>query len=98
MKEGGSMSAVESALVKAYLTNVQLALHQFDVSYAEVLLEHALDLMTQSYPPLPASPALQFSVGTSLDAGTVRRGKPNEDAVFAATGCNVQTQETYAIA
>lgn len=32
------MSAVESALVKAYLTNVQLALHQFDVSYAEVLL------------------------------------------------------------
>jgi serine/threonine protein phosphatase PrpC len=98
MKEGDSMSAVESALVKAYLTNVQLALHQFDIPYAEVLLEHALDLMNQSLPPLPASPALQFSLGTSLDAGTVRRGKPNEDAVFAATGCHAQTHETYAVA
>jgi serine/threonine protein phosphatase PrpC len=92
------MSAIESALVQAYLTNVQLALHQFDIPYAEVLLERALHLMAQSLPPLPASPALQFSLGTSLDAGIVRRGKPNEDAVFAATGCNVQTQETYAIA
>src|SRR5260370_18109707 len=98
MKGGDCMSAVESSLVKAYLTNVQLALHQFDIPYAEVLLEHALDLMDQSLPPLPASPALQFSVGTSLDAGIVRRGRPNEDAVFAATGCNAQTQETYAVA
>jgi len=97
MKEGDCMSPVDSALVRAYLTNIQLALHHLDVTHAEVLLEHAMELMAQPLPPLPFQPPLQLSLGIGLDAGTVRQGRPNEDYVFAATGWNAQTQETYGV-
>jgi len=40
---------------------------------------------------------MQMSVGVGLDTGVQRRGKPNEDFVFATTGVNVQTQETYGL-
>jgi serine/threonine protein phosphatase PrpC len=40
---------------------------------------------------------MHISVGVGLDTGVQRQGKPNEDFAFAATGLNMQTQETYGL-
>jgi serine/threonine protein phosphatase PrpC len=40
---------------------------------------------------------MHISVGVGLDIGVCRRGKPNEDFAFAATGQNTQTQESYGL-
>ena len=59
------MSLVDIALVEAYLSNMQLALQNLNVPYAESLLEHALELLVQpcTIPPLP----MQIEVGIGLD-------------------------------
>ncbi len=89
------MSTADLALVQAYLSNMQLALHNLDVPCAESHLGHALELLAQPdvAQPLP----MQIHVGVGLDAGIKRKGRPNEDFVFATTGCIEQTQETYGL-
>jgi serine/threonine protein phosphatase PrpC len=70
--------------------------------HAELLLAHALQLLTPAlnsqhlalqYTILP----IQFSAGVGLDPGKKRRGKPNEDFVFAAQGTIAGTQEPFGL-
>lgn len=89
------MSSVDIALVEAYLSNMQHALQNLDVSCAEALLEHALELLVQPC-ALPSLP-MQIEVGISLDTGIQRKGKPNEDFVFATVGCTTHWEETYGL-
>ncbi len=93
---------VDLALVGAYLHNLQLALVNDQPQHAELLLAHALELMapalTSQYPALlPADIPIRLSAGVGLDPGKKRRGKPNEDFVFAAQGTIAATQEPFGL-
>ncbi len=93
---------VDLAIVEAYLHNLQLALLNDQPRHAELLLAHALQLMapafTSRYPALlPTDVAIQFSAGVGLDTGNKRRGKPNEDFVFAAEGAVAALQEPFGL-
>ncbi len=93
---------VDLALVGAYLHNVQLALVNDQPQHAELLLAHALQLMapalTGQHPAfLPTDLPIQLSVGVGLDPGKKRRGKPNEDFVFATQGTVAPTQEPFGL-
>lgn len=89
------MSA-DMALVQAYLTNMQMALQNLDVLHAETLLDSVQKILDLPYASPPYSP-MQISVGVGLDVGVYRKGRPNEDFAFAATGLNIQTQESYGL-
>jgi serine/threonine protein phosphatase PrpC len=91
------MSTIDVALVQAYLSNMQLALQNLDVPCAELHLDHALELLAQPDAPQSLCLPMQIDVGVSLDAGIRRKSRPNEDAVFAATGRIAQTEETYGL-
>lgn len=91
------MSTVHLPLVRAYLSNAQLALHNFDTLSAASFVEHTLALLAPTRAPLPGLPTTQIAVGVGLDTGIKRQGKPNEDTVFATTGCIAKTQETYGL-
>ena len=93
---------VDLALVGAYLHNLQLALVNDQPQHAELLLAHALQLMapplTCQHPAfLPTDLPIQLSAGVGLDPGKKRRGKPNEDFVFAAQGTVARTQEPFGL-
>jgi serine/threonine protein phosphatase PrpC len=93
---------VDLALVGAYLHNLQLALVNDQPQHAELLLAHALHLMapalTGQHPALlPTDLTIQLSSGVGLDPGKKRRGKPNEDFVFAAQGTVAPTQEPFGL-
>src|SRR5438046_1159200 len=93
---------VDLALVGAYLHNVQLALVNDQPQHAELLLAHALHLMapvlTGQHPALlPTDLSIRLSAGVGLDPGKKRRGKPNEDCVFAAQGSVAPTQEHFGL-
>jgi serine/threonine protein phosphatase PrpC len=93
---------VDLALVGAYLHNLQLALVNDQPQHAELLLAHAMELMapalTGQHPAcLPANLPIQFSAGVGLDLGKKRRGKPNEDFVFATLGTITPTQEPFGL-
>jgi serine/threonine protein phosphatase PrpC len=93
---------VDLALVGAYLHNVQLALVNDQPQHAELLLAHAIELMTPAltgqHPTfLPSDLPIQFSAGVGLDPGKKRRGKPNEDFVFAAQGTIAATHEPFGL-
>ena len=93
---------VDLALVGAYLHNLQLALVNDQPQHAELLLAHALQLMapalTGQHPAfLPADLPIQLSAGVGLDPGKKRRGKPNEDFVFASEGTVAATQEHFGL-
>lgn len=87
----------DMALVEAYLANMQMALQNLDVQHAETLLESVQKLLMSSHATLVSSPPMHISVGVGLDTGVHRKGKPNEDFAFAATGLNTQMQETYGL-
>ena len=93
---------VDLALVGAYLHNLQLALVNDQPQHAELLLAHALHLMapalTDQHPAvLPTDLPIQLSAGVGLDPGKKRRGKPNEDFVFAAQGTVAPTREPFGL-
>jgi len=93
---------IDLALIGAYLHNVQLALVNDQSQHAELLLAHAIELMapalTGQYPAFrPSDLPIQFSAGVGLDPGKKRRGKPNEDFVFAAQGTIAATQESFGL-
>jgi len=93
---------VDLALVGAYLHNLQLALVNDQPQHAELLLAHALHLMapalTGQHPALlPTDLPVQLFAGVGLDPGKKRRGKPNEDCVFAAQGTVASMQETFGL-
>jgi serine/threonine protein phosphatase PrpC len=93
---------VDLALVGAYLHNLQLALVNDQPQHAELLLAHALELMatalTGQHPAfLPSDLPIQLSAGIGLDPGKKRRGKPNEDFVFASEGTVAATQEHFGL-
>jgi serine/threonine protein phosphatase PrpC len=89
--------STDMALVQAYLTNMQMALQNLDVLHAETLLDSVQKILELPYDsPLCNSP-MHISVGVGLDAGVYRKGKPNEDFAFAATGLNMQMQERYGL-
>jgi PPM family protein phosphatase len=93
---------VDLALVGAYLHNLQLALVNDQAQHAELLLAHALRLMSPAlsgrHPALlPTDLPIQLSAGVGLDAGKKRRGKPNEDCVFAAQGTVAPTREPFGL-
>ncbi len=93
---------VDLTLVAAYLHNLQLALVNDQLQHAELLLAHALKLMapalTSHYPALlPADLPILLSAGVGLDPGKKRRGKPNEDFVFAAHGTVAPTHEPFGL-
>jgi len=93
---------VDLALVGAYLHNLQLALVNDQPQHAELLLAHALHLMapalTGQHPAVvPTDLPIQLSAGVGLDSGKKRRGKPNEDCVFAAQGTVAPTQEPFGL-
>lgn len=90
------MSPLDTALVRAYLANVQAALQQRDVPRAETFIESVQKLLAQPSVPSSDQP-MQMHIGIGLDTGIKRQGKPNEDVAFAATGSNMQTQETYGL-
>jgi len=92
---------VDLTLVGAYLHNVQLALVNDQPQHAELLLAHALHLLSpaltgQHSALLPSDPPIQLSAGVGLDAGKKRRGKPNEDYVFAVQGI-IATREPFGL-
>ena len=91
------MATTDMALVQAYLANVQMALQNLDVPHAETLLESIQNLLKPQGAPLPFCSPVELSVGIGLDAGVKRKGRPNEDFAFAATGLNTQTQDTYGL-
>lgn len=97
------MSTVDIALVQTYLSNMQTALQtldssrNLDVSYVQSLLAHTQKLLAQPRLPLPFQLPMQFTVGVGHDPGIKRRGRPNEDFVLTATGCTLQSHETYGI-
>jgi len=91
------MATVDLALVQAYLSNMQFALQNLDVSCAESHLGHALELLAQPDVKAPLHLPMQVDVGVGLDAGIRRKGRPNEDLVFATTGCIAQRCETYGL-
>jgi serine/threonine protein phosphatase PrpC len=95
-KEGVHMPAVDIALVQAYLANVWRALGNHDVTCARAHLAHAQELLP-SPDPIPSAASMQLSVEVGLDPGIHRRGKPNEDFVFAHVGTNTQTETTYGL-
>jgi serine/threonine protein phosphatase PrpC len=88
--------SIDIALVQAYLENIQVAVQHADLAHAEVLLGCMQKFLT---PPAPLSfdRPMQVSVGIGLHPGIKRRGRPNEDFAFAATGVNTQTQQTYGV-
>jgi serine/threonine protein phosphatase PrpC len=88
------MSA-DLALVRAYLDNVHAALQNRAVAHAQAFLEEAQKLLPSVSHPL--SLPMQMNVGVGLNTGIKRRGRPNEDFAFAATGVNTQSQETYGL-
>ncbi len=93
---------VDLALVGAYLHNLQLALVNDQPQHAELLLAHALHLMapalTHQHPAvLPTDLPIQLSAGVGLDPGKKRRGKPNEDFVFAAQGTVAPRREPFGL-
>lgn len=90
------MSPFDTALVRAYLANVQAALRNLDVLRAETFIESVQKLLVQPSVPSSDQP-MQLNVGIGLDTGIKRQGKPNEDVAFAATGSNMQTQEMYGL-
>lgn len=90
------MSA-DMALVQAYLTNVRMALQNLDVPYAETLLESVQEILTAPSVSCPFNSSMHISVGVGLDIGFYRKGKPNEDFAFAATGVNSETQDRYGL-
>jgi serine/threonine protein phosphatase PrpC len=82
-------------LLQAYLANVQRALHNHDVTYAQALLAHAQEFLQPS--PLPSHAPMQLSVRVALDPGLRRQGRPNEDFVFAKVGTNTQMKTVYGL-
>lgn len=88
---------MSTALVQAYLTNIQQALQNLDVVRAQALIEHALKLVEPPCTSLPFHHPMQIASGVGLDTGIQRKDKPNEDFAFAATGCIAQTQDTYGV-
>lgn len=93
---------VDLALVGAYLHNLQLALVNDQPQHAELLLAHALRLLSPAligqHPALlPSDLPIQFSAGVGLDPGKKRRVKPNEDCVFAAQGTVAPTRELFGL-
>lgn len=88
------MSPVDIALVQAYLANMRHALRNLDVPCAESHLGHALELLAQTDTQEPFHLPIQISVGVGIDTGIRRKGRPNEDFVFATTGCVLQTEKT----
>jgi serine/threonine protein phosphatase PrpC len=93
---------IDLTLVGAYLHNVQLALVNDQPQHAELLLAHAMVLLapalTGQHPAfLPTDLPIQLSAGIGLDPGKKRRGKPNEDFVFAAQGTIAATQEPFGL-
>jgi serine/threonine protein phosphatase PrpC len=82
-------------LLQAYLANVQRALHNHDVAYAQALLAHAQEFLPPS--PLPSCAPMELSVRLALDPGLRRQGRPNEDFAFAKVGTNTQTNTTYGL-
>jgi serine/threonine protein phosphatase PrpC len=93
---------VDLALVKTYLHELQLALANDQPQHAELLLTHTLQLIdpaltAQSPALLPTDLPIQFSAGVGLDPGKKRRGKPNEDFVFAAQGTIAATQVPFGL-
>ena len=93
---------VDLALIGAYLHNLQLALVNDQPQHAELLLAHTLELMapalTGQHPAfLPTDLPIQLSAGVGLDPGKKRRGKPNEDFVFAAQGTIAAMQEPFGL-
>jgi len=93
---------VDLALVGAYLHNLQITLVNDQPQHAELLLAHIMELMapafTGQHPALlPADLPIRFSAGVGLDPGKKRRGKPNEDFVFAAQGTVAPTQEPFGL-
>jgi len=84
-------------LVQAYLANAQLALLNHDVVCAQALLAHAQEFLPPSHLPFSACAPMHMAVGIGLDTGIKRRGKPNEDFVFAHSGLNKQTQVPYGL-
>ncbi len=89
---------VDLALVGAYLHNLQLALTNEQPQHAELLLAHALHLLSPGLRGQhPAFLPIQLSAGVGLDPGKKRRGKPNEDFVFAAQGTIVPTQVPFGL-
>ncbi len=91
------MSTVDIALVQAYLSHMQLALQHFDIPCATSHLEHAMELLIPPCTLLPPHLPMQIEVGMRLDTGTQRKGKPNEDFVFATVGCTTHSEETYGL-
>lgn len=86
--------ASDTALIQAYLTNVQMALQNLDVEHAQTLLERVQELIKE----VPSAPThLTLSFGVGMDVGIERKGGPNEDAAFAATGTNVKSGDTYGL-
>jgi serine/threonine protein phosphatase PrpC len=87
--------STDVALVQAYLSNLQIALQNFDVSSAESFLEHTLELLAQPDTPRALQLPMQIDVGIGLDTGIKRKNAPNEDFVFATTGGTAE--ETYGL-
>jgi len=93
---------VDLVLVRAYLDDLRLALANDQTQRAELLLTHTLQLidpaLTGQHPALPPTDLpIQFSAGVGLDPGKKRRGKPNEDFVFAAQGTIAATQIPFGL-
>jgi protein phosphatase len=64
------------SLLRAYLENIAAALNNEQDHQAEMLTQHAMELLA----PVVPSP---YSFGIALDTGVVRKGHPNEDYAFA---------------
>jgi serine/threonine protein phosphatase PrpC len=84
----------ENAVVRMYLANVQSALANGQYQHAELLLQHAMQLMSAS--PQQNTTSIRLSSGIGLDTGLTRKGYPNEDYTFAAQGV-LPTQEYFGL-
>lgn len=88
--------SIDITLIRAYLENIQAAVQNADLAHAEVLLGCMQKFLTPSA-PLPFDLPMQVSVGIGLHPGIKRQCRPNEDFAFAATGVNIQAQQTYGL-
>jgi serine/threonine protein phosphatase PrpC len=88
------------SLIRAYLANIQSALVNQQDAHAEMLLQHAMELLPsdQSDAPLlqPPSP-LQLTSGVGLHPGKKRQCEPNQDYTFAVSGILPGTGEHFGL-